>query len=136
VKRDPVETCAPTAHDDARRRARAPNVAVDRAATLFRALGDASRIRLLELLLDGEHCVGDLAVDTTAPMSTVSQQLRLLRAEGIVARRRAGKHVYYAFADESVAAWLRAALSGPRAEPAASPAAPKSAGPGARSRAR
>lgn len=111
MKRRVAETCAPTEHEDARRKKRAPDGAVERAATLFRALGDTSRIRLLELLLDGEHCVGDLASDTTTPMSTVSQQLRLLRGEGIVTRRRAGKHIYYALTDAAVSDWVRSALA-------------------------
>ena len=43
-------------------------------------------------------------------MSTVSQRLRLLRSERLVARRRDGKHVYYALADAHVGELLQAAL--------------------------
>ncbi len=110
-----VETCAPSEH--ARRAApRASEATVERAAALFRALGDVSRVRILEQLLDGERCVGNLAAGRALPMSTVSQQLRLLRGEGIVSRRRAGKHVFYALADDLVAAWLRRVLVEARAK--------------------
>ena len=103
------EACAPSGHAAVGDHV-APQRAVERAAALFRALGDASRIRLVERLLSGDRCVGDLASETTTPMSTVSQQLRLLRAEGIVSRRRVGKHIYYALADGAVSEWVRAAL--------------------------
>jgi len=83
----------------------------ERAASIFRAMGDPERLRLLErLALGGEHCVSELAELTDAGMSTVSQRLRLLRAERLVARRRDGKHIYYDLADEHVGELLRAAL--------------------------
>ena len=43
-------------------------------------------------------------------MSTVSQQLRVLRAEHLVTRRREGSHLYYSLADEHVRMIIRAAL--------------------------
>ncbi|MBM4269715.1 MAG: helix-turn-helix transcriptional regulator [Deltaproteobacteria bacterium] len=85
-------------------------VVIDRAATLFRSAGDANRLRLLEILLTGEHCVTELASELGDRMSTVSERLRLLRADGLVARRREGRHVYYALSDDHVAAVLRAGL--------------------------
>src|SRR5690348_1068018 len=61
---------------------------LERAASIFRAAGDVSRLRLLHRLSDGEWCVTELAEAAGVGLSTVSQQLRLLRAERIVARRR------------------------------------------------
>jgi len=43
-------------------------------------------------------------------LSTVSQQLRLLRAERIVARRRAGKHIFYSLADAHVIDLIQGAI--------------------------
>jgi ArsR family transcriptional regulator len=84
---------------------------VTRGAAIFRAMGDPERLRLLErLAVGGEHCVSELAALSEVGMSTVSQRLRLLRTERLVARRREGKHVYYALADDHVAALIRAAL--------------------------
>ena len=75
---------------------------VERAANLFRALGDPSRLRLLSRLVEKECCVGDLAEAEAEAMSTISQRLRVLRAENIVVRRRQGKHILYGLVDGHV----------------------------------
>jgi DNA-binding transcriptional ArsR family regulator len=69
-----------------------------------------SRLKLLERLADGEWCVTELAGAAGTGLSTVSQQLRLLRAERMVTRRRAGKHIYYALADSHVRDLIQSAL--------------------------
>ena len=48
------------------------------------------------------------AVD--AGLSTVSQRLKVLRAEQLVSKRRQGKHIYYSLADEHIAGLVRNAL--------------------------
>lgn len=73
-----------------------------RAADIFRALGDASRLRLLAILQAGEMCVTEIADLTSEQISTVSQRLRLLRSERLVANRREGKHIFYSLADDHV----------------------------------
>src|SRR5262245_1204713 len=90
------------AHEPAARPAGASREAISRAAALFRACGDAERLRTLERLSFGELCVSELAAASNEGLSTVSQRLRLLRSEGLVSRRREGKHVYYALADRHV----------------------------------
>lgn len=65
---------------------------------------------MLALLLGGERCVSDIAAELVDEMSTVSQRLRLLRFHGLVSRRRAGKHVFYALADAHVAELVRGGL--------------------------
>lgn len=67
-------------------------------------------MRLLERLSEGEWCVSELAEAAGVGLSTVSQQLRLLRSEHLVKRRRSGKHVFYALADSHVAEIIRSAL--------------------------
>lgn len=76
-----------------------PAVVVQQAAVLGSALGDVARLRLLELLLDGQHCVSELAEESGASLSGVSQRLKLLTAAGLVQRSREGRHVYYTLAD-------------------------------------
>ena len=84
---------------------------IERAAALLKAVGDPGRLRLLERLArGGEHCVSELAESENEGMSTVSQRLRLLRAEQLVSRRREGKHVYYALTDAHVRELIFAAL--------------------------
>ena len=87
-----------------------PDDAFARAASLFRAVGDVARLRLLHLLARDEWCVSELAAHTGTKLSTLSQQLRLLFSERIVARRRDGKHIYYRLADEHVRELVGAAL--------------------------
>jgi ArsR family transcriptional regulator len=87
-----------------------PDDAFERAAALFRALGDPSRLRLLHRLEFDEQCVTELAEACHAKLSTLSQQLRVLHQERIVTRRRDGKHIYYALADGHVRDLIRAAL--------------------------
>jgi DNA-binding transcriptional ArsR family regulator len=84
---------------------------VERAAALLKAVGDPGRLSLLERLArGGEHCVSELAEASGEGMSTVSQRLRLLRGEQLVTRRREGKHIYYALADDHVRELILAAL--------------------------
>jgi DNA-binding transcriptional ArsR family regulator len=98
------------AHAPVRRPSRYNARAFDRAAALFRAAGDVERLRLLERLAEGEWCVSELAATSDDGLSTVSQRLRLLRQEGLVRRRRDGKHVYYSLADRHVAELIASAL--------------------------
>lgn len=76
--------------------------AITRAASIFRALGDPSRLRLLALLAGGEACVTEVAEAEGEELSTISQRLRVLRNEGLVSRRRKGKHIQYGLADQHV----------------------------------
>lgn len=85
-------------------------LALARAAAIFRACGDPERLRILERLMDGEQCVSELAGASGEGLSTVSQRLRLLRSEGVVGRRREGKHIFYTLADQHVTDLVHSAL--------------------------
>ena len=76
---------------------------LERAAAILRAAGDPRRLRLLELLAPGERCVTELADLSQDTLPNVSARLRILRGERLVARRREGKHQFYALADRHVA---------------------------------
>ncbi len=80
-------------------------------ALLLSALGDAERLRILDLMRDGEVCVSQLAEVTGAAVSTVSQRLRVLRERNLVNARRQGKHIYYSLADEHVSNLVRVSLA-------------------------
>jgi DNA-binding transcriptional ArsR family regulator len=75
-------------------------------ANLFSILADATRAKLLTALTSGELCVCDLAAATGVNRSTVSHQLRVLRENRVVRRRREGKVIYYALDDEHVVSLL------------------------------
>jgi ArsR family transcriptional regulator, lead/cadmium/zinc/bismuth-responsive transcriptional repressor len=76
--------------------------ACQRAAALFRALGDPARMQVLSLLASREMCVSEIAAALGDSLPAVSQRLKLLRSERVVTQRRAGKHIYYALADRHV----------------------------------
>jgi ArsR family transcriptional regulator, lead/cadmium/zinc/bismuth-responsive transcriptional repressor len=79
-----------------------PPAALERAAQLFRAMGDAPRLRILDVLKNGEMCVTEIVSAVHEKFSTVSQRLRILRGEGLIVRRREGNHIYYGLADRHV----------------------------------
>lgn len=72
-------------------------VALDtsRAAQLFHALSDETRIGILEMLRDGERCVCDLQGDLDAAQSRLSFHLKVLRDAGLVTDRKEGRWSYY-----------------------------------------
>ena len=71
-------------------------------AELFKALGHSIRIRILELLRDGERSVSDLQMALEIDASSVSQQLAVLRARQLVVGRKEGTSVYYRAVDPQV----------------------------------
>jgi ArsR family transcriptional regulator len=74
-------------------------------------MGDPPRLRLLQLLLHGEACVTELVEALGEKFPTISQRLRVLRGEGLVARRREKTHLIYALADRHVADLIQNALA-------------------------
>ena len=78
----------------------------DLVAKYFRALGDPTRVRILQLLHDRERSVGELVVALGAAQPRVSNHLACLRWCGFVETRREHRSVYYRVADERVGALL------------------------------
>ena len=64
-------------------------------ASVFRALGDDSRLRIVHFLQTGEHFGGEIVLHTELSQATVSGHLRFLVAENIVLVRREGNTKYY-----------------------------------------
>jgi ArsR family transcriptional regulator len=71
-------------------------------AELFKALAHPTRIRILELLRNGEQSVSELQAQLDVELSSVSQQLAILRAKQLVLGRKEGTNVYYRAADDQV----------------------------------
>lgn len=63
--------------------------------TLFKALADATRLRILGLLLAGEVCVCDIHESLKIPQPKASRHLAYLRRSGLVATRRDGLWIHY-----------------------------------------
>ena len=75
---------------------------VELAAEVFTMLADATRIRLLWVLMAGETPVNDLAQALEKPQAAVSQHLAKLRMARLVQTRREGNRVFYRLANDHV----------------------------------
>lgn len=71
------------------------------AAEFLRSFANETRLMIVCQLVEGERNVGELCEALDARQSTVSQQLALLRRDGIVAGRKEAQTVYYSLADEN-----------------------------------
>ena len=92
------------------RAALTPPESVQALADTFSALGDPTRVRILDALSHGELCVCDLAAVLGLSQSGVSHQLRLLRGLRLVRPRRDGRVVFYALDDQHIMAIFRQTL--------------------------
>lgn len=81
--------------------------AAGEAVAALKALGNRERLLLLCQMSQGEISVGDLEAELDIHQPTLSQQLGVLRREGVVATRREGKKVFYSVADARLLALLR-----------------------------
>ncbi len=79
-----------------------PREALEIIAQRFRALGDATRLALLQALFEKERTVQELCAATRTSQANASQHLALLLERGLVARRRDGVFTYYRIADGSL----------------------------------
>jgi DNA-binding transcriptional ArsR family regulator len=77
-------------------------------ADLFRVLGHPARVRILELLREGELSVGALQAELGLDSGGTSQHLAALRRIGLVVSRREGTSVFYRVGDRHVFALLKA----------------------------
>ncbi|MFC0187638.1 ArsR/SmtB family transcription factor [Fictibacillus aquaticus] len=77
----------------------------------FKALSDPTRLRILNLLLLGEHSVNEIAEKLSLLQSTVSHQLRFLKNVRLVKFRREGTTIYYSNDDEHVIDLLRQSIN-------------------------
>jgi ArsR family transcriptional regulator, lead/cadmium/zinc/bismuth-responsive transcriptional repressor len=119
---DQAPACITDEHDAVTRAPLGDAAALEKASRLFRAIGDSSRLRLLSRLAQGEMCVTELAACERESLPTISQRLRVLRAESLIVRRRRGKHINYALADQHVMDLVFNALAHATERPATIPA--------------
>lgn len=73
---------------------------VELAVEVFGMLADATRVRLILALREGEMAVGDLAAAVDKTPTAVSQHLAKLRLTRMVTTRQEGTRVYYRLLDE------------------------------------
>ncbi len=111
----PLSDACDVFHIDPARVARLRGALIDAGAIgdlaeTFRALGDPTRVRILDALSHGELCVCDIATLLGLSESAVSHQLRLLRSLRLVRARRDGRMVYYTLDDRHILTLFRQGL--------------------------
>lgn len=80
-------------------------------AEFFKTLSHPVRIRVLELLSEREHSVGELLHEIEIEASNLSQQLAVLRRAGLVFTRKEGSTVYYSLVSSQIADLMAVARS-------------------------
>ena len=91
--------------------------AADSACRLMKALSNPDRLVLLCHLVEGEKRVGELEELAAVVQPTLSQQLGVLREEGLVSTRREGKNIYYSLDSPQVLAVMKVLYAQFCAEP-------------------
>ena len=76
-------------------------------AELFKILGDPTRLKIVEILLENEMCVNHIAETMGMGQSAISHQLRVLRQARLVIYRKEGKTAYYSLNDNHVEGLVR-----------------------------
>ncbi|MBU7042898.1 MAG: winged helix-turn-helix transcriptional regulator [Theionarchaea archaeon] len=67
----------------------------DLQAAVFKAMGDETRLEILELLRNGKMCVCEIVPQIDASQSNISQHLRILKDTGIIELEKRGRSNYY-----------------------------------------
>lgn len=79
-----------------------PEQAIEKVAHYFQALAEPTRLRILNLLRQEEHNVGELAEACGYTAANMSRHLALLMQQGFVKREGRGNSVYYQIADPTI----------------------------------
>ena len=93
------------------------SMVMKRETSIFKALSDETRLRIMKLLLKKELCVCELEAALNLPQSKVSRHLTVLRSLGLVEGRREGTWIFYSFSkpendfEKSIVQIIKNALS-------------------------
>ena len=79
-------------------------------ADFFKVFGDATRLKILYVLLCSEMCVYDISTILGMSQSAISHQLRVLKQMHLVKNRREGKTIFYSLADDHITTILSQGL--------------------------
>ena len=75
---------------------------VEQVCQIFHLLSDCTRFKIVQVLSQGNFCVGHLLEFCEGSPSALSHQLRILKDNGIIKAKRFGKNVEYSIADEHI----------------------------------
>jgi len=72
----------------------------DDCCTIFHALSDRTRLTILEMLKEKEHCVSDICLCFAMSQPSISHHLDILKRAGLVHKEKRGREVFYSFNDD------------------------------------
>ena len=75
---------------------------INELSEFFKVFSDTTRLKILNVLLEGETCVNDISNKIGVSNSAVSHQLSYLRSTNLVKIRKSGQTVYYSIADNHI----------------------------------
>lgn len=82
---------------------------LDSEAKIFKALSDVNRLKIVQLLKEGELCACELTFALSNSQSTVSHHLSVLKNAGLIKERKEGKWSYFRISDGAVIELLKQA---------------------------
>ena len=82
---------------------------LDSEAKIFKALSDVNRLKIVQLLKEGELCACELTFALSNSQSTVSHHLSILKNAGLIKERKEGKWSYFRLSDGAVIELLKQA---------------------------
>ena len=75
-------------------------------STIFKALGNETRLKIVETLMIKEHNVTDLTAISSKDQTTVSRHLSTLLNAGIIDQKRIGRNIFYRIRNAKMKEWL------------------------------
>ena len=79
-------------------------------STIFKALGNETRLKIVETLMIKEHNVTDLTVISSKDQTTVSRHLSTLLNAGIINQKRIGRNIFYRIINTKMKEWLESTI--------------------------
>lgn len=83
---------------------------LDKSVNIFKALGDNTRLKIVEALIEKDANVNSLVVMLGMTQSAISHQLKILKLNGIIKSERKGKEVYYSLDDSHIETIVRSVI--------------------------
>ena len=78
---------------------------------IFKALGNETRLKIVETLMIKEHNVSDLTQISNKDQTTVSRHLSTLTNAKIIKQKRLGRNIYYSIIDAEMKDWLESTIT-------------------------
>ena len=79
-------------------------------SSIFKALGNETRLKIIQTLMIKEHNVTDLTIRAGKDQTTVSRHLSTLVNSGIISQKRIGRNIFYKIINSKMEEWLNSAI--------------------------